>query len=68
MEHWFKKRESITFNNSLALFHCGHEQCRPSHSFGPAVRPHYLFHYILGGKGKYHAKGETYGLSAGQGF
>ncbi len=29
----------------------GWEQCKPLHSFGPFVRNHYLFHYIISGKG-----------------
>lgn len=35
----------------LSLIQFGREQCVPSHSFGPAKRNHYLFHYILSGSG-----------------
>ena len=48
-------------------------QCDPGHSFGPATRNHYLFHYILSGTGTLmadNAKGETqtYSIKSGQGF
>ena len=38
---------------SINIYHVGSEKCNPGHSFGPAIRQHYLFHYILKGKGYY---------------
>ena len=35
----------------LAVYNCGCEHCQPGYSWGPAIRDHYLFHYILNGKG-----------------
>ena len=35
---------------------------------GPAVRNHFLFHYVISGKGKLETSGQTFFLSAGQGF
>lgn len=35
----------------LYLCYCGMEQCAPLYSFGPAIRPNYLLHYVLDGKG-----------------
>lgn len=35
----------------LGMYQCGHEQCEPGHSFGPASRNHWLFHYVLSGCG-----------------
>lgn len=35
----------------LGLYQYGWEQCEPLHSFGPASRNHYLFHYVLSGSG-----------------
>lgn len=57
----------------LGLYQYGWEHCRPSHSFGPAARNHYLFHYIISGTGTLmanNAKGETqtYSVKSGQGF
>lgn len=52
----------------ISLYHCGRERCKPSHSFGPAIRPHYLFHYILKGKGTYYVDHTAYSLKEGNGF
>ena len=35
----------------LQLYQFGWEQCAPLHSFGPFVRNHYLFHYVISGRG-----------------
>ena len=57
----------------LGLYQFGKEQCEPAHSFGPASRNHYLFHYVLSGTGRLMAndsKGQTkeYQIKSGQGF
>lgn len=51
----------------------GWEECVPLHSFGPFVRNHYLFHYIISGRGtlySHDSNGEIheYHLGANQGF
>ena len=35
----------------LGMYQTGHEQCARGHLFGPAAREHFLFHYVLKGKG-----------------
>ena len=35
----------------LRLYQYGWEQCAPLHSYGPTVRNHYLFHYVISGQG-----------------
>ena len=35
----------------LTVYQYGYEKCEPLHSYGPFVRNHYLFHYIISGKG-----------------
>lgn len=57
----------------LRLYQYGWEQCAPLHSFGPFVRNHYLFHYVISGRGFLDSTGSDgktrrYDLSADQGF
>ncbi|GIP16288.1 AraC family transcriptional regulator [Paenibacillus montaniterrae] len=52
----------------LYLIQYGREACEPGHSFGPAMREYYKFHYILDGKGIYETNGQRYELHKGQGF
>ncbi|MCD8365167.1 MAG: AraC family transcriptional regulator [Clostridiales bacterium] len=57
----------------LGLYQFGWERCAPSHSFGPAARTHYLFHYILTGTGTLEyldARGNSHTcqIRSGQGF
>lgn len=52
----------------LYLCFCGVSECEPSHSFGPAIRPNYILHYILSGKGSYQVGDRKYMLQQGQGF
>ncbi len=54
--------------SDLYLCTCGYSKCEPLHSFGPAVRPHFLLHYILEGQGQYQVGSQSYKLEAGQGF
>lgn len=59
---------SSNLSRALSLYHCGFEICQGGHSFGPAIRAHYLFHFITKGMGKFYASGQCFNLSAGQGF
>lgn len=57
----------------LGMYQYGYEQCEPGHSFGPTVRNHYLFHYIISGTGTLMADNikketQTYSVKSGQGF
>ena len=52
----------------LILYQCGWENCAKGHSFGPAVRDHYLIHCIFKGKGCFQTPENTYELGAGQAF
>ena len=41
----------------LTVINCGEERCASGHSYGPAVRKGYLFHYIISGSGVFFAGG-----------
>ena len=55
-------------HTELHLSQFGLEECIPGHFFGPAVRNHYLLHYILDGEGIFEVGGNRYRLGKGQGF
>ena len=55
------------FSDLHTLF-CGMQQCEPLHSYGPAVREHYLFHYCLDGRGCFYVGSYKYTIEKGQGF
>lgn len=46
----------------------GFEACEPNHSFGPAVRPYYLLHYVLEGEGTFLTEGESHRVCKGDLF
>lgn len=46
----------------------GHEQCKPSHSFGPHIRSHHIVHYCLSGKGVLYDKFGEHKIGAGELF
>lgn len=52
----------------LNLYQFGWERCEPLHHYGPAVRNHFLFHYVISGKGSLDMNNQIYSLEAGQGF
>ena len=51
----------------LNLYQFGYEKCEPLHSYGPYARNHYLFHYVISGKG-YFRSDKLYEVTAGHGF
>lgn len=46
----------------------GYESCKPFHDFGPAVRNHWLLHYVKSGCGVFQRDGKTYGVGPGEIF
>ncbi len=58
----FFRDKKFDSSSALLLCYAGREQCKPKHHFGPAKRAHYLLHFILSGKGCYHAHGKIYHL------
>ena len=54
MENLFHIFPSNNFID-LGMYQMGSEKCAPGHSFGPASRNHFLFHYVLAGNGVLYA-------------
>lgn len=46
----------------------GQERCEPCHSYGPAVRTHWLLHYVVSGYGRFVKQGRTYLVRPGETF
>lgn len=63
----FLEIKNKTFEDFYLLY-CGLQQCPPTYSFGPAVRPNYLIHYVLDGKGDYYVNDRKYTIEKNQGF
>ena len=55
-------------HTDMNMYRCGMEDCSGGHSWGPAVRDHYIVHYILGGKGTFTVGGKTHILKKFDGF
>ncbi len=68
MEKAYKLEFAGEKTGSLYVNCCGCSKTEPLHSFGPALKPHYLIHYVLSGKGKLSIGETVYPLEAGYGF
>lgn len=55
-------------NKDLVFYTSGEEECVSGHGYGPAIRDHYLIHYIAEGKGFYEVGNHKYHLKKGQAF
>lgn len=55
-------------HTDMSIYRCGFEDCKAGHFWGPAVRDHYIIHYILGGKGTFTVNGTNYMLGKNDGF
>ncbi|MDP4118763.1 MAG: AraC family transcriptional regulator [Bacillota bacterium] len=54
--------------SELNILSAGSHTCDPDYRYGPAVRSHYLIHYVLKGSGVLHFDGKDYPVCAGQAF
>lgn len=62
--HVFRDERFIDLN----LYQFGWERTSPAHSYGPHARNHYLFHYIIAGRGVLLANEKEYEVTPGHGF
>lgn len=68
MEKAYKLSFETAQGEGLVVINCGCSKTEPLHSFGPALKPDYVVHFILNGKGIFHINGKKYELEAGSGF
>lgn len=52
----------------MRIYYCGKEECAGGHSFGPAVRTHYLIHFVLSGRGIYKTEDGVFEVRGGEAF
>ena len=68
MEKAYQREFTGEKSGSLYVNCCGLSRTEPLHSFGPALKPHYLIHYIVSGRGRLQLGGKEYPLEQGYGF
>lgn len=54
--------------DSLTVHFCGTTECEPAERFGPGMRPHYILHMVLKGKGILQKGADIYHLEQGDVF
>lgn len=67
MEELFLKVNN-KYDSNIQVYQCGWEACDPKHPYGPAVRDHYLIHFVVEGKGKYYIDDQVYEVGKNEGF
>lgn len=55
-------------NPPVSFHYTGYEKCLPGHYYGPAIRAHYLVHFIMNGKGIYQTDGKIFKVEKNQAF
>ena len=68
MEKAYKLEFENAQQGGLSVNCCGCSKTEPLHSFGPALKPHFLIHYIVSGTGIFSVQNKEYALEAGAGF
>jgi hypothetical protein len=47
LEKYIIKRKD---NTDLNVYRCGFEECSPGYAWGPAIRDHFIIHYVHSGR------------------
>ncbi|MBO7275207.1 MAG: AraC family transcriptional regulator [Clostridia bacterium] len=64
----YQFRDTLKENAGLSVYNTGYEQCENGQIWGPALRDHYLIHYVVSGSGILRCNGQEYAVSAGMLF
>ena len=62
--HVFQDERFVDLN----LYQYGWERTEPLHAYGPHKRDHYLFHFVISGKGTLYSNDTAYRIDRGHGF
>lgn len=61
----FQFRDTLRENAGLSVYNTGYEQCDGGYIWGPALRDHYLIHYVVSGSGTLRCNQQEYHAEAG---
>lgn len=61
-------KNTLKENAGLSVYNTGYEKCDSNHSWGPALRDHYLIHFVSSGRGVYVYENQSHALQAGDLF
>ena len=64
----FQFRDTLKENAGLSVYNTGYEQCDGGYIWGPALRDHYLIHYVVSGRGVLRCNQQEYAVEAGMLF
>ena len=64
----YQFRDTLKENAGLSVYNTGYEQCESGQIWGPALRDHYLIHYVVSGSGILRCNGQEYTVNAGMLF
>ena len=64
----YQFRDTLKENAGLSVYNTGYEQCESGHIWGPALRDHYLIHYVVSGHGVLRCNQQEYAVGPGMLF
>lgn len=64
----YQFRDTLKENAGLSVYNTGYEQCESGQAWGPALRDHYLIHYVVSGKGTLRCNQQEYAVTPGMLF
>ncbi len=64
----FSFKDTLKENAGMSVYNTGYEHCDSNYTWGPALRDHYLIHFVSAGCGVYTHNDKTYALQKGDLF